>query len=162
MFTVIDNIKGLRLTLLTMLGCWALCGSVLADDGVEVIRDIDELPDLLRPIDQRPVDERDIIDTALLFTGAGNEVSVVRCVAFGRNGQRLGAAWLRVPGKSLRFMLASDLVNDLDFLGSVHCHSGGRVIGSEVVIGLINTDIDVIQNPGATRSTIIYPVVVSR
>jgi hypothetical protein len=96
----------------------------------------------------------------LIFTNKTNTRRPVKCVAFGKNGDPVGRAWLRVPGLGLRYAFASDIANNLDFVGHVQCYVGADVIGSSLLLaGGQVTDLPV--DNGAMVSTgrrILFPV----
>ncbi len=100
------------------------------DVGPEIVRDAATLVDAIRP---HP-DDPDVTDTVLIFTSKAQDRGRAVCKAFGKNGNVVGRAWLHVPGLGLRFALASDIANDLDFVGSVHCWASTNLIGSAVLL----------------------------
>jgi len=102
---------------------------------VEVNRSADELQAVLRP---HP--DLDIVNTVLVFNNALRATAVVRCVAFGPNGRPLGRVKLKVPGNGLRFILASDLANGRDFIGSARCSARGKIVPSAFIVGRGLTD----------------------
>ncbi len=97
---------------------------------IEVKHNLNELEAVLRP---RP--DIDLTDTALVFNNALRHTTVVRCVAFGRNGHPLAKVRTIVPGNGLRFILASDLADGLDFIGSARCWARGKVVPSAFIVG---------------------------
>lgn len=97
---------------------------------VEIERDYAELQPMLRP---RP--DIDTTDTALLFNNALRRTSVVYCVAYGANGQALGKVRVKVPGNGVRFILASDLSDGRDFVGSSRCRARGKIVPSAFIVG---------------------------
>ena len=113
----------------------ALSIEQIAVAEVEVTRSADELQAVLRP---HP--DLDIVNTVLVFNNALRATTVVRCVAFGHNGRPLGRAKLKVPGNGLRFLLASDLANGRDFIGSAICKAKGKVVPSAFIVGRGLTD----------------------
>jgi hypothetical protein len=124
-------------TLFSLVACALLLAptagaqDVLSLEGVETVRDASELQDLLSP----PPD-RDSVDTAIVFSNDLNRPAHVGCVGFDGDGQFVGHAWLRVPARGLRFVLASDLSSGSDFIGSVRCWTPGRaIIGSAFLLG---------------------------
>ena len=100
------------------------------DVGPEIVRDAATLVDVIRP---HP-DDPDIADTALIFTSKSQSRGRAVCRAFDKNGNVVGRAWLKVPGLGLRYALASDIANDLDFVGSVQCWASTNLIGSAVLL----------------------------
>ena len=97
---------------------------------IEVTHSVNELEAVLR---RHP--DIDVTDTALVFNNALRRTTVVRCVAFGRNGRPLGRVRTKVPGNGLQFILASDLADGLDFIGSARCWARGRVVPSAFIVG---------------------------
>lgn len=128
--------------------------AVSVDDGIEVDRDVDALVDDLRP---RDID-RDVADTALIFTNLGNTARRVRCVGFDKNGQPVGRVWLRVPALGLRYALASDLSNGVDFIGHAQCSSAVAVKGTAIFLGPGLTDLPA-RNPSRVYGRIRFPLV---
>lgn len=103
-------------------------GAAWGDDvpeGVEVTRDAAELQEALHP----PQDI-DLTDTALVFTNPSEKPGFVTCAGLNANGQKVGRIWLRVPANGLRFVFASDLSDDVDFIGSARCRAWPQMIGS--------------------------------
>lgn len=113
-----------------------------SDEGVEIVRDATSLSDELRP---RPVDDPDSTDTALIFTSFDNEDSRIFCVGFNKNGRAVGRAWAKLPGLGLRYILASDISNGVDFVGHVQCKTGRNVRASAVFLGPQLTDLPAVQ-----------------
>jgi len=112
------------------------------DDGVEIVRHEDSLPDDLRP---RPVDDPRVADTALIFTSFSAEDSRVLCVGFDRNGRIAGRAWTKLPGLGLRYILASDISNGDIFVGHVQCGTSRGVRASALFLGPDVTDLPAVQ-----------------
>ncbi len=125
------------------------------DPGVEVRRDARELQAEVRP---RPVD-RDVADTALVFTNLGREDHRVFCVGFDDEGRRVGRAWLKLPARGLRYLLASDLSRGKDFIGHAQCSGGRNVTGSLVFLGPDLTDLPVLQPELGDAGRIRFPLV---
>ncbi len=110
------------------------------DPGPMIERDAADLAVDLAP---RDVD-RDVADTALVFTNLGDDARVL-CVGFDKAGDPVGRAWVKVPRLGLRYLLASDLSNGADFVGHVQCASPGTVRGSAVFLGAGFSDLTVEQ-----------------
>jgi hypothetical protein len=125
-----------------------------ADAGDEVVRDTARLTDELRP---RPHDDVDVADTAMTFTNLTGHNTRVLCAGFNKNGRVIGRKWLRVPRLGLRYLLASDLSRDADFVGHVQCAARAGVIGSAVFLGPDITDLPAINPDGPGR--IRFPLV---
>ena len=137
--------KLFRLTsLLLLLG---LVGPLYAQES-DVVVDIDRDGMALRAeLDVRP-DDRDTTDTAIIASNTSGRPARVICTAFDANGNRLGTAGMRVPGKGLRYLRASDLANGVDYVGQVRCRSGNASIqGSALLVGAGGiTDLPVVQH----------------
>jgi hypothetical protein len=125
-----------------------------AIDVVEIDREIDALPDEI----ERTDDDPDLADTALVFTNMTRRGAGVKCVAYNKNGEPVGRTLTRIPPLGLRYVLASDMSNDTDFVGQVICSPHGKVVGSVVFIGPSLTDLPV-RNGKLGRSRIRFPLV---
>ncbi len=123
---------------------------------VEVSRDADELRAALRP---HP--DLDIVNTVLAFNNAFPARTAVRCAAYGINGHPLGRVKVKIPGNGLRFILASDLANGRDFVGSARCSSVGKIIPSAFIVGRGLTDAPVKSTQGWPGTKMHFPVVVT-
>lgn len=141
-----------------VLGLWAPAYAVaqVSDtyeaDAREITRDATALRADLR------VDDRDLVDTALVFTNAGDARAIVLCRAFDADGERVGRIRLKVPAGGLRYALASDLSLGRDFVGRVQCSARSRVLASAVLLApMAMTDLDVHQHQGI--GSILFPVV---
>lgn len=99
-------------------------------DGVSVDRDSLELADRVNT----PPEDVDFVDTAMIFTNTDGR-SIVKCAARNANGKLIGRAWVALPNRGLRFLLASDIAGGTDFVGSVDCRSNGRVVGTALLLG---------------------------
>ena len=146
----------------TALLALALAPSAAAEDlldtgdaGVQITRDATELTDALRP---RPPEDADVADTALVFTNEGGVPERVRCVGFNKNGRAVGRAWVAIPARGLRYLLASDLSYGRDFVGQVQCAAAVQIKGSAVLLGQNVTDLPAIQVQG-TFGRLRFPVV---
>ena len=117
-----------------VLGLWAPAYAVaqVSDtyeaDAREITRDATALRAELR------VADRDLVDTAMIFTNLGRERAWIACRAFNANGGPVGRGRLVVPPGGLRFALASDFSYGRDFIGRVQCSTQNRVIGSSVLL----------------------------
>ena len=78
--------------------------------------------------------DRDVADTALVFSNGNNHRVTVKCKAIDSNGHILGRAHTHVPGNGLRYLLASDLSNGVDFVGTAVCRADGRADGSVIFL----------------------------
>ena len=125
------------------------------DDGIEITRDAAELPNELRP---RPPEDADVADTALVFTNEGGSAARVRCAGFNKNGYAVGRAWVAIPARGLRYVLASDLSRGRDFVGQVQCSAPVQVKGSAVFLGPDLTDLPAFQVRG-NFGRLRFPVV---
>ncbi|MEM7410313.1 MAG: hypothetical protein AAF430_08775 [Myxococcota bacterium] len=114
-------------------------------DAVEVDRDGVALIDAIRV----PEPDRDVADTAIVLTNFGPRDQKVVCGGFNKNGRAVGRVWVKVPAHGLRYVLASDLADDLDFIGSAQCAASGNIRGSAIFLGPGLTDLPVQQIHGA-------------
>jgi len=128
---------------------------IRAMDAVEVERDAASLVDELRV---RP-DDRDVADTALVFTSYSHHRQRVICVAFNKNGRIVGKTLTVLPPRGVRYVLASDLANDLDFVGSAQCGSHSSVKGTAVFLGPGLTDLPVRQVPHSGVGRMAFPLI---
>ena len=126
------------------------------DLGPEVVRGEIDMRDVMRP---HP--DTDVLDTALVFTNPHGKRTVVACTAVNANGQRIGRAFAVVPPRGLRFILASDIANDQDFVGSAICRSRSRLIPSAFVLGAGFSDAPTNIVEGWDRTSMRFPVVAS-
>ena len=130
-----------------------------ADPGVLLDRGSDEL---LTDLEASTHLDRDVADTALVFSNATDHRIVVKCVAIGANGQILGRAHTHVPGNGLRYLRASDISNGVDFVGSAACKANGRADGSVIFLApSAITSLKVKQRGRRGRTTFRFPVVAS-
>jgi hypothetical protein len=123
-------------------------------EWIEIDRDAVALQDELRV---RDID-RDVADTALVFTNLGGLDARVRCVAFDRNGRPIGRAWVKLPSLGLRYVLASDISRNRDFIGHAQCGAPATVEGTAVFLGPGLTDLPSIQ-PTGNYGRIRFPLV---
>ena len=105
--------------------------------------------------------DHDSVDTAVVFTNTRATIAHVKCVGFDGRGRVIGAARTRVPGRGLRYLLASDIAHDRDFVGSILCKSDGRVIGSALLIGAQLTDLGVRERRVGGGLLLRFPLVAS-
>ena len=124
-------------------------------DAAEIERDPLELEALLAD----PVDP-DFLDTVLVFHNSSTTTALVGCAAVSANGRGLGRGYVKIPGNGVRHLLASDLSNDVDFVGSAACRfRGGRVIPSAFVVAPAGiTD----AKTAARGTRIKFPIVAHR
>ena len=98
--------------------------------------------------DMRDAMERDTdsVNTALVFNNPSADVVHVFCSAFDSNGRYEGRRTVRIPGRGVRYLRASDFSSGDDYIGSALCQSRARVAASAVLLapGAI-TNLDVIQ-----------------
>ena len=127
---------------------------------VNVARDIErDATSLKDRIETPPDPERDVADTAIVITNLGNHRGVALCAAFDYDGHPVGRARVRVPALGLRWLLASDISNDVDFIGSAHCFIRGHMLGTAIFLGPGITDLPVHQTNVAGAFRIVIPVV---
>ena len=130
----------------------------------DLAREIDaiDLVDISREVDELPTDfdrDPDVADTALVFTNLGRRTSWVKCVGFNKNGAAIGRTKTEIPPLGLRYVLASDISNGVDFIGHVQCSPKGRVVGSVVFIGPSLTDLPVRNGKLGHDRRIRFPLV---
>ena len=145
---------------LLLLGLAALLTpSPAAGQSLEPVEvELDRTAAELREVLDRPVDE-DTFDTALVFTNTGRSDRRIVCRGFDDDGNPVGRIAVKVPGLGLRFILASDVSNDTDFLGQVQCGPRGRIVGSAYLLGAG----PLTKVSARNRSTrIVFPVVLTR
>lgn len=131
-----------------------LAADVAELDEVEISREIDTLPNEIEPQPEDP----DLADTALVFTNMSRRTAAVKCVAFNKNGRPVGRTRTIIPPLGLRYVLASDMSDGVDFVGQVQCSPHGPVVGSVVFIGPAVTDLPV-RNGRLGESRIRFPLV---
>ena len=122
-----------------------------------------EAPELADRLDMPPDRDPDLADTALVITNLGNRRIAVRCWAFNGNGKPIGRTGMTVPALGVRWILASDLSNDRDFIGSAHCYVTGPAKGTAVFLGPGITDLPAGPIPesliSATGQRVVFPLV---
>lgn len=124
-------------------------------DAREVDRDVADLPTEIRP---RPIDV-DVVDTALVFTNTANVDRRIVCVGFDKQGQKVGRVLVKLPALGLRYVLASDLADGQDFVGSAQCATHATVRGSAIFLGPSITDLSVDNIAGRWLGRIRFHVV---
>ncbi len=127
-------------------------------EEVEVDRDAGLLLD-----DIHAAPDRDGLDTALVFSNQLEREVRVGCRAFGRDGQLVGRAGTGLPARALRYLRASDFAPGGDFVGSVECLAGGRVLAEALLLapGGI-TNLEVLQRPRGRSTRLEFPLVANR
>ena len=153
-----------KLAGLVLAGCVTGLGApaALAQEvaAVSEVRDIERTADELRDrIEQPPRPDVDVADTAVVLTNLAYERAVATCAAFDQGGNLLGRARVRIPRMGLRWLLASDLSDDADFVGSAHCFVTGRVAGTAVFLGPGITDLPVHPATIGGGQRIVIPLV---
>ncbi len=123
-----------------------------AIDILEVDRDSFSLQDELQEVD------RDLVNTALVFTNVGGRQLRVICRGFDGDGEPVGRVGLTIPGGGLRFALASDLSNGADFIGHVRCRARHRLRASSLLIAPSGIT-DLSADMSRPRGGIVFPVV---
>lgn len=125
---------------------------------IEINRDANELSDLLSGGILPKPEIAAILDTAMVFTSMHNAETTAYCRASDKNGIAAGRVRVRIPAMGVRFFLASDIVEEHGFVGSVTCTATGYVIGTEVMLGVVTTDISTQQDYRAGLSSLLFPV----
>ncbi len=127
----------------------------LKTDARDIDRDGTELMEEMRV---RP-DDRDVADTALVFTNFSEQRQHILCVGFDKHGNALGRVRVVVPRLGLRYVLASDLSNGADFVGSAQCGAAASVKGTAIFLGPGLTDLPVQQVQGERAGRMRFPLV---
>lgn len=125
---------------------------------IEIDRDSNELSDLLTGAPLPKPEVAPLLDTALVVTSVHGTEVWVSCSARDATGELRGRVRVRLPAFGVRFFLASDIVEERGFVGSVLCSAPGYVIGSELMLGVVTTDIDVKQDNQVTMSNLLFPI----
>lgn len=132
--------------------------SASGQDGASV-RDIERDSASLRDRIATPVDpDHDVADTAIVITNLARSRGRAFCVAFDYDGRVAGHARLKVPPLGLRWMLASDISDGVDLIGSAQCYLSGRLVGSAMFLGRDVTDLPVHQTTVGGNQRIAIPV----
>ena len=159
-----SNRMGSRTAGLVMAGWIAVlvAPSALAQEATVAtdIREVERTADGLRDrIEQPPDPDRDVADTAIVLTNLTYARAVATCAAFDDSGRLIGRARVRIPRMGLRWLLASDISNDVDFIGSTHCFVVGQVAVSAVFLGPGVTDLPVHPDVVDGMYRIVVPLV---
>lgn len=125
-------------------------------EEVDAGRDADELRAVLKT---HP--DVDSTDTALVFNNPTAHRVWVRCAAFSGNGRILGGSALAIPANGVRFIFASDIARNRDFIGSAQCGATARVIPSSFILGSGLTDAPTSGGPTWHGNRIRFPIVAS-
>lgn len=125
---------------------------------IEINRDANQLSDLLSGAALPKPGVAAILDTALVFTSVHGTETTAYCHANDKNGVTAGRVRVRIPAKSVRFILASDIVEERGFVGSVVCNAAGYILGTEVMLGVVTTDITVHQDYRSGVTNLLFPV----
>lgn len=147
---------GIWLTLLLTTTVSTAQNAVLTE--IEIDRDANELSDLLSGAALPKPEVAAILDTALVFTSAHGSETTAHCHANDNSGITVGRVRVRIPAMGVRFFLSSDIVEERGFVGSVICSAAGYVIGTEVMLGVVTSDIEVHQDYRAGVSNLLFPV----
>ena len=143
----------------------ALSLSAQAQDNateIEIDRGATELSELLTGGPHPKPEVGGLLDSAMVITSVSGNETVAHCYANDHNGKIAGRVRLRIPANGVRFFLASDIIAERGFVGSVICTAPGFVIGTEVMFGVIDTSIDVEQDYRAGTSSMLFPVTAMR
>ncbi len=152
-----------NITIVGMLYLLSLTNAVQAQtfaaDEIEVNRDANELSDLLAGFKPLPNPEvAPLLDTAMVFTSIHPTEIWVHCTAKDNAGLVEGRVRVRLPAGGVRFFLGSDITDERGFVGSVLCTGEGWIVGTEVMLGVVTSDIDVQQDTRADISSMLFPV----
>ncbi len=129
----------------------------LTGDGIEITRNATDLTAVLR---DHPTDPN-VLDTALILTNQTGTAARARCIAYGHGGQTIGRAWLKLPANGMRIVLASDITQGGNFVGSIRCKARGHVVGSAFILGAVFSAAQVNNATAWNESRISAPVVVA-
>lgn len=131
-------------------------GQEAEPDELEVDRDPGQLLEDMHA-------DRDAVESVLVFSNLLDRDVRVGCRAFGRNGRVVGRAGTGLPAHGLRYLRASDFAPGGDFIGSVQCVAGGRVVGEALLLTPLGiSNLEVLQR-GRKRSTQLeFPLVANR
>lgn len=125
---------------------------------IEINRDTNELSDFLSGAPLPKPEIAALLDTAMVITSIHNTETTAYCYANDHNGNTVGRVRVRIPAMGVRFFLASDIVDQHGFVGTVICTAAGYVVGSEVMLGVVTTDIEVQQDNRFDVSSMLFPV----
>jgi len=129
---------------------------------VEIDRDATQLSDLLTGATNPNPEVAALLDTAMVLTSVSGAETTAYCYANDHQGITVGRVRVRIPAMGVRFFLASDVIADRGFVGSIICSAAGYVIGTELMIGILTTDIDVVQEYRSGQSSMLFPVTAMR
>ncbi|HAJ75013.1 MAG TPA: hypothetical protein DCM64_01010 [Gammaproteobacteria bacterium] len=135
-----------------------LTGQDLTVVEVEIDRDATQLSDLLTGAALPKPEVAALLDTAMVLSSIHNTETWAYCYAKNQSGAIVGRVRVRLPAGGVRFFLASDIVEQNGFVGSVICTAAAWVIGTEVMLGVVTTDIEVHQDTRGDVSTMLFPV----
>ncbi len=159
-----NNLPRLISTLFSLLVC---SSTVLAQDDavaeIEVTRDARELGDLIAEVKPLPDPVvAPLLDTALIFTSIDDRESWVHCTATRFDGSVSGRVRVHLPATGVRFVLASDFVDERGWLGSVRCSARGWTTGTQIMLGALSSDVDVLQDSRSDTSSMLFTMVATR
>lgn len=129
---------------------------------VEIGRDASELIDLMAGAPNPNPQAASLLDTAMILTNTDFVPAVIHCHANTENGDTIARVRIRVPGRGVRFFLASDIIDESGYVGNVVCMAPGVVIGTEVLLGAVTTDIEVHQDYRGNGSIMLFPVTATK
>jgi len=126
---------------------------------VEIDRDTNELSDLISGYKPLPhPDIAPLLDTAMVLTSIHNTETWAYCHAKNQLGTIAGRVRVRIPAGGVRFFLGTDIVDERGFVGSVLCTAAGWVVATEMMLGVVTSDIEVQQDTGANVSSMLFPI----
>ncbi|MDD9888856.1 MAG: hypothetical protein OXU66_04180 [Gammaproteobacteria bacterium] len=135
----------------------------IAVQEVEIDRATDELSDLISGYKPLPhADIAPLLDTAMVLTSIHNTETWAYCHAKNQLGMIVGRVRVRIPAGGIRFFLSSDIVNERGFVGSVLCTAAGWVVGTELMLGAVTSDIEVQQDTRADVSSMLFPITATK
>ncbi|MEQ8953667.1 MAG: hypothetical protein RL120_05990, partial [Gammaproteobacteria bacterium] len=164
-----DTMISKRKTLVSKLASLLLFGGLLSINTllyaqvdtiveIEIDRDSNELSDLLIGAPLPKPEFAPLLDTAMIVTSVHGAEVWVNCSARDAKGELRGRIRVRLPAFGVRFFLASDIVEERGFVGSVLCSTPAYVIGTEIMLGVVTTDVDVKQDNQVSSSNLLFPV----
>ena len=154
----ISNSLGLLLILGSVIGGTAANAQSATIVEIEIDRDSTELSGLLTGAPLPKPSVAPLLDTAMVFTSVHGAEVWANCSARDAKGELRGRVRVRIPSFGVRFFLASDIVEERGFVGSVLCSAPGYITGTEVMLGVVTSDIEVKQDNQVTVSNILFPV----
>ena len=156
--TIVKNFALIGVALSSLLFSGVMMAQVPTIVEIEIDRDATQLSDLLTGAPLPKPEVAALLDTAMVLSSIHFTETWAYCSAKDAAGTLVGRVRVRLPAGGVRFFLASDIVEENGFVGSVICTAAGWVIGTEVMLGVVTTDIEVHQDTRADVSSMLFPV----